>query len=231
MIFFDIDGTLIDHVSASAAASLRLFDHFSGAIPLPREQFPVLWEEILNKHFQRFCRGELSLWEQRRARMREAFAAPELSDEEADARYGVFIHEYESRTRAYDDAAPCLEALCQRERLGIISNGARDQQKRKLERAGLLKYFSVMVFSEDVGRGKPHNSIFFEACKRAGVEAAQCMHVGDDVMADIAGSHQAGITPVWLDRLGGSPCEMPIETIATLDQLDEVLTRKGTYAE
>src|SRR5215467_4954256 len=148
MIFFDIDGTVIDHASASAAASLNFFDRFPGAIPFQRAAFPAIWEGILNKHFNRFCRGELSLWGQRRARMREVFDAPELSDDEADSRYRAFIGEYESLTRAYDDAAPCLNALAG-ERLGIISNGARDQQMGKLQRARLLGYFSVFVFSED----------------------------------------------------------------------------------
>jgi len=44
MIFFDIDGTLIDHASASAAASLSLFDYFAGEIPFVREEFPNVWE-------------------------------------------------------------------------------------------------------------------------------------------------------------------------------------------
>jgi len=111
MIFFDIDGTLIDHASASAAASLSFFDHYSGAIPFERDKFPAAWEDILNKHFSRFCRGELSIWEQRRARMREVFAAPTLTDEEADSRYRIFIGEYEALTRSYEDAPPCLERL------------------------------------------------------------------------------------------------------------------------
>jgi len=44
MIFFDIDGTLIDHATASAEASLMFFDHFPGAIPFTRHQYPAAWE-------------------------------------------------------------------------------------------------------------------------------------------------------------------------------------------
>lgn len=218
MIFFDIDGTLIDHLSASAQASLRLFDHFPGAIPFPRAQFPFAWEQILNKHFNRFCLGEISLWEQRRARMREVFGAPELSDDEADSRYQVFIREYESLTRAYDDAAECLENLAG-QRLGIISNGARDQQIGKLQRAGLLKYFSVLVFSEDVSRGKPHSSIFLEACRRAGTSPTECVHIGDDLVADVQASHSLGMTAVWLDRRQTGECPVPAKRITGLSDL------------
>jgi len=200
MIFFDIDGTLIDHASASASASLNFYDHFSGDVALPREGFPEAWEGIVDKHFNRYCRGEISIWEQRRARMREVFGDQSLPDWECDSRYRVYIQEYESLTCAYDDAALCLNEL-QGVPLGIISNGARDQQIGKLHRAGLLKYFSVLVFSEDVGIGKPARRIFEKAWRLAGANPSECVHVGDDLSADVAGSTNAGMRSVWLDRM------------------------------
>lgn len=220
MIFFDIDGTLIDHASASANASLNFFDHFSGAIPFTREEFPARYEEILNKHFDRFCRGEVSIWQQRRDRMRDIFAAPELSDADADSRYQIFIRDYESQTRAFDDAAPCLEQLAGRP-LGIISNGAREQQIGKLSRAGLLKYFSVMIFSDDVGLGKPAPNIFLEACRGAGEDPGGCSHVGDNIEADVIPSRALGMRGVCLDRGGGLTLDAPV--ITTLSELPEVL--------
>jgi putative hydrolase of the HAD superfamily len=220
MIFFDIDGTLIDHASASAAASLSFFDHFPGAIPFSREQFPAAWEEILNKHFNRFCRGEVSLWEQRRARVREVFAAPEMNDQETDERYLVFIRDYEALTRAFDDAEPCLQTLAG-ERLGIISNGAREQQIGKLQRAGLLHYFSVMVYSEDVGLGKPSASIFLEACRRAGDASERCVHIGDDLEADVLTSRALGMRGIHLSRTGTSRVGPPV--ISTLRNLPALI--------
>jgi putative hydrolase of the HAD superfamily len=221
MIFFDIDGTLIDHASASAAASLALYGEFSGQIPFPRDEFPVAWEEIMDRHFERFCRGEISIWDQRRARIRESFAAPKLSDAEADAKYYVFIREYERLTRAYPDAGPCLEQLAGK-RLGIISNGAREQQLGKLRRARLLHYFDVAIFSEDLGVGKPDQSIFVEACRQAGQQPAKCIHVGDNLVADVQASHQSGLRSVWVDRLG-KKSDLPAQRITSLAQLERVL--------
>jgi putative hydrolase of the HAD superfamily len=232
MIFFDIDGTLIDHLRASAAASLALYEQFSGQIPFTREEFPAAWESIMDRHFNRFTRGEISLWDQRRARIRESFGAPRLSDAEADARYLVFIRDYEQLTRAYDDAVPCLERLIPTSpktgekrgtRLGIISNGAREQQLGKLRRAGLMKYFSVTVFSEDTGFGKPHPGIFQEACRRAGENPEECVHVGDDLTNDIHPSRALGIRPVWIDRIGGTENGVRMRRIMSLAELGTVL--------
>lgn len=220
MIFFDIDGTLIDHASASAAASLAFFDQFSGAIPSTRDEYPATWEQILNKHFKRWCCGEVSLWEQRRGRMREVFAASEMSDDEADSRYRIFIREYEALTRPFEDAEPCLRRLAGQP-LGIISNGAREQQIGKLQRAGLLQYFSVMVYSEDVGLGKPSHRIFLEACRRAGDSYRQCVHIGDDLEADVAASRSLGMRGIHLSRTGESPVGPPV--ISTLNALTEIL--------
>ncbi len=222
MIFFDIDGTLIDHLSASSAASLALYDQFPGQIAIPRDEFPAAWESIMDRHFNRFARGEISLWDQRRARIRDSFGSPGLSDPDADARYHVFIREYEQLTRAYKDAAPCLEKLADGQ-LGIISNGAREQQLGKLRRAGLLAYFSVTVFSEDVRLGKPDPTIFEEACRLAGAKPRDCVHVGDDLANDIHGSNAVGIRPVWIDRLGTAKAGVPASRITSLAQLTAAL--------
>jgi putative hydrolase of the HAD superfamily len=220
MIFFDIDGTLIDHASASAAASLSFYDHFAGQIPYARKGFPLIWEQILNKHFDRFCRGELSVWGQRRERMREVFADSAMSKHECDSRYRVFMSAYEPQTRAYDDVLPALEELRGRP-LGIISNGVRDQQIGKLQRTGLLPYFSVLVFSEDTGAGKPAAQIFLEACRRAGARPEACVHIGDNIEADVLPSRALGMSGVCLDRQNSSSVSSPV--IASLSQLRSVL--------
>ncbi len=226
MIFFDIDGTLIDHLSASAAASLALYDQYSGQIPFTRDEFPAAWESIMDVHYNRFTRGEISLWDQRRARIRDSFGAPQLTDVEADERYYVFIREYENLTRAYDDAAPCLEKLAG-QKLGIISNGVGDQQLGKLRRAGILEYFSVTAFPEDTGFGKPHPSIFEEACRRAGVNTRDCVYVGDDLINDIHASHALGIRPIWIDRTGSTANGVPARKINSLSELASVLEGNG----
>jgi putative hydrolase of the HAD superfamily len=128
-------------------------------------------------------------------------------------------------TRAYKDAAPCLRKL-ESKRLGIISNGAREQQLGKLRRAGLLTYFSVTVFSEDVGRGKPDPSIFEEACRLAGAKPGNCVHVGDDLKNDIYPSHALGIRPIWIDRLGTAQNDVSASRITSLAELASVLSKQ-----
>ena len=234
MIFFDIDGTLIDHLSASSAACLALYDHFAGQIPFSRDEFPATWESIMDRHFNRFTRGEISLWDQRRARIRDSFGAPELTDAEADERYHVFICEYEGLTRAYDDVLPCLERLIPTSpktgekwgthKLGIISNGASEQQLGKLRRAGILDYFSVVAFPEHTGFGKPHPSIFQEALRRAAVDPSDAVMVGDSVPHDIEGARRLGMRGVLVARSRlSAECPPDIPVIHSLRELRPLL--------
>jgi putative hydrolase of the HAD superfamily len=138
MIFFDIDGTLVDHEKASAAASLVFYDQFAALLGGAREEFPLLWEATLTRHFKRFCRGEISLIAQRRDRVREVFNDPALSDEEVDRRHEAFAQVYESSCCLFDDVLPCLTHLGH-SRLGVISNGGTRQQRKKLRQNGLLE--------------------------------------------------------------------------------------------
>lgn len=229
MIFFDIDGTLIDHLSASAAASLALYDQYSGHVPFSREEFPAAWESIMEVHFNRYTRGEISLWDQRRARIRDSFGALRLTDAEADERYYVFIRAYEDLTRAYDDAAPALRKLAG-QKLGIISNGVGDQQLGKLRRAGIIDYFSVTAFPEHTGFGKPHPSIFQEACRRAGEDPRDCIHIGDDLINDIHASHALGIRPIWIDRVGTVNNGVPARRISSLVELATAVEDRISFA-
>jgi putative hydrolase of the HAD superfamily len=224
MIFFDIDGTLIDHASASAAASLRFYDQFADEIASPRAEFPEVWEDILMKHFNRFCRGELSVWEQRRERMREVFANPGMNEQECDRRYRIFMAEYEPATQAYPDALPALEKVRDCE-LGIISNGVREQQITKLERAGMSHFFRVMVFSEDAGLGKPDPGIFLEACRRAKKEPAECVYIGDNLETDILPSRALGMRSVWVERTAAVADYEDVPVIFSLTALPSALGR------
>ena len=155
MIFFDLDDTILDHSYAQTTASGVFFDHFAACLPYSREQFQRVWPEILEKHFQRFARGEITFPQVRQARIREVFGDPAISDDEADARFSVYLRQYEANWRLFDDVLPCLERLNGR-RVGVITNGSHRMQHQKLEQTGLAGRFSTVVISEEVKIGRAH---------------------------------------------------------------------------
>ena len=87
--------------------------------------------------------------------------------------------------------------------LGIVSNGATDQQLAKIENTGLADLVDGWTISEEVDCAKPDPRIFTLAAARCGIDTTtdwtrDTWMVGDHPPADIAGAAVAGIRSVWL---------------------------------
>jgi putative hydrolase of the HAD superfamily len=65
-----------------------------------------------------------------------------------------------------------------------------------LDRAGLLDWLEVTIFSDEAGVPKPHPRVFQQALTPLGVAPAQALHVGDLRRTDVAGARAAGLGSV-----------------------------------
>jgi putative hydrolase of the HAD superfamily len=198
-IFFDLDDTLLDDRGAQSAYLPLVYAAWRDRLPHSEQEFPTVWRTALQHHFDRHVRGELTYDEQRRARIRDVFQAPSLTDADADRLMREFLDIYEASWRLFDDVLPVLDALRDRP-LGVITNGTEAQQRGKLERMGIADRFEVMVTSEMAGLGKPDPRIFVQAAARLNTSPDRCVHVGDDWMRDVEGARRAGFAAIWLDR-------------------------------
>ena len=90
--------------------------------------------------------------------------------------------------------------------MGIISNVLSSLQvPRDLERYGLADFFNPVITSADFGRIKPHSSIFSHAVESAGLEAAECVYVGNSPVNDIQGAKDAGFKAAVLINYEHTP--------------------------
>lgn len=118
----------------------------------------------------------------------------------ADGLSSKFQAERRMRHVVYSDVEPVLEELQESYRLALVSNGAPDLQREKLEGSKLVPYFDVIIVSGEVGIGKPDSRIFATVLERLGVSAEKAVMVGNSLKSDIAGAQQAGIKAIWLNR-------------------------------
>src|SRR5690606_10059742 len=129
--------------------------------------------------------------------------------------------------RLYDDVLCLLSSLKDADiRLGLVTNGASDTQRGKLQALGIEPYFTAVVVSGEMGIAKPDPRVFASALAQLGVEPAAACHVGDNLTTDVAGANAAGMVSVWLNRRGvhrrASDPEPDLE-IASLSALPDVL--------
>lgn len=99
----------------------------------------------------------------------------------------------------YDDVLPGLSRLKGRVLVGSISNGNAD-----LQAIGLSDHFKVSLAAHQLGCAKPDSAIFLAACKELGVDPADAVYVGDDVLLDVQGAQRAGMRAVWMNRCASS---------------------------
>jgi putative hydrolase of the HAD superfamily len=87
-------------------------------------------------------------------------------------------------------------------RIGLISNTGRTWGRflRPIQDdLGIGKYFDDRVFSDEVGIRKPEPAIFEKALDHLDLRPEEVVHVGDDLVADVAGSKALGMRAVWFD--------------------------------
>ena len=98
-------------------------------------------------------------------------------------------------------AAEALAALAGRYTLGIISDTivtpGRGLQAI-LSGYGVLQHFTPagLTFSDEVGRSKPHASIFQAACDGFQCAPGEVVHIGDRESNDVTGPHSFGMKSV-----------------------------------
>ncbi|WP_331739625.1 HAD family hydrolase (plasmid) [Streptomyces goshikiensis] len=83
--------------------------------------------------------------------------------------------------------------------IGIVTNGASDIQRAKLDAADLTNLVDGIAASGDVEIRKPARELFELAASRCGRSLADGgWMVGDNPVGDIGGGHQAGLRTIWL---------------------------------
>jgi putative hydrolase of the HAD superfamily len=107
--------------------------------------------------------------------------------------------------------------------LGLITNGDAAQQRYKIEREDLARYFDVIVIEGEFGAGKPDEAVYRHALSTLGADPRDTCMVGDNLEFDVEGARRLGIGAVWVDRDGaGLPpgsTARPDHIIASLTEL------------
>jgi putative hydrolase of the HAD superfamily len=106
--------------------------------------------------------------------------------------------------------------------LGLLTNLSRDMAPicRQL---GLEPYLDFVVTSEEVGSDKPQPPIFLAALERAGVNASEAVHIGDQYKIDVVGARGVGINPILIDRYDFYPDVTDCPRIHHLSELARYL--------
>jgi len=98
------------------------------------------------------------------------------------------------------NASSTLEQLHKNYKIGLLTNTRRSNKshvKNAMTKLGLSQFIDCIVTSLDIGVEKPSSIIFEYILKCLDVEPSEVIMVGNDLLADIFGGMQLGITSIF----------------------------------
>ncbi|HET9372546.1 MAG TPA: HAD family hydrolase [Vicinamibacterales bacterium] len=119
-------------------------------------------------------------------------------------------------------------------RLGILTNGSRVPQQRKLAALGLDEDIDAVVFAPEhgTGIGKPESAPFHALAAMLGVAAQHTVFVGNDEACDVVGALGAGMTAIRCDAFARSAAptaaHRTLRRFAALPQLARVCLEEAS---
>ena len=157
-----------------------------------------------------------------------ALAEEGIKDDALAAELGTM---FARRRRELQDPLPGAEEILRKLRLsgvriGLLTNGAPDLQREKVETSGLGMHFDAAVVSGEIGIGKPQPEIFLHLLGRLNAAPQESLMVGNSLARDVVGGKRAGMRTCWLALEGEDEPVGSVEpdyTIRSLGQLPRIV--------
>jgi putative hydrolase of the HAD superfamily len=120
------------------------------------------------------------------------------------------------------DAIDALKALGVK--LALITNGAAETQRAKIERFALANRFDHIQIEGEHGFGKPDEKAYLHAMQVLGVTARDTWMIGDNLEWEVEAPQRLGIYAIWMDAHGeGLPAGSTIRPDRIIRSLSELL--------
>ncbi len=204
-ILIDLDDTLLDDTSYADGC-------WSDACALAEARLPGVDISLLratidseNSWFwsdpERHRSGRLDLRGSTRATLERVFAKLGIDDTDlAHAVAETYRDRRQERSTLFPGATDALDRLrAEGVRLGMMTNGAADVQRAKIERFGLASYFDHIVIEGEFGAGKPDRRVYNTLLSALDVTADDAWAIGDNLEFDVLAPMQMGLHGIWVD--------------------------------
>ena len=214
-ILFDLDGTLCTYERPGSVILEAAFDRLGLESGFEMTDFHDRYLEFLPESADGY-----ELYE----RTFTALCADHLGDPSLGARLTRAFHDERDPDDlvALEGAREAVTALEGEYRLGLITNGHPELQRRKLRAIDLPDVFETMVFAGYETPAKPDPEPFRRALSAVDAAPEEAVYVGNVPAVDVAGAQAAGLRAAWLvdpDRPASPRPEYVLESLHELGEL------------
>lgn len=225
-IFFDLDHTLWDYETNSAATLCEMFGHFRLAeiSGMDFHHFHYRFRQVNRLLWFLYDRGKMESEDIRKLRFELVLRKFKIRNHQlASDMSHYYLAECPQKTALMPGALQTVQELSSRYRLSVITNGFDEVQMTKLSASGLLPFFEKVVTSQRAGFKKPAAGIFRYALHHHNIRASEAIMVGDNPVTDIGGAMQAKIDAVLFNPSQVVHGVIPTYEISHLPQLCDLL--------
>ena len=192
VLFWDLDGTIIDSHKAVANSLLHCFKGLGIEDKYSQEMVDDFY--VINSNFW----GNLgvkykTIDEILKLRFVEFFTKHNIVVDPIEA--SKYYEEESSKTLfPFENVIEILNDLKGKYKMYATTNGKAYVQRNKLKTAGIINLFDAIFISENVGFNKPDAKYFEKIFEFIGdYKKEEILIIGDTLNSDIAGANNAGI--------------------------------------
>ena len=200
ILLFDADDTLFDFKKSEKEAFLSTLKDYG--LEEHTSVYFDTYHEINTKIWKEFEEGKITqsvLKIERFQRLKEALRG-EFQAADFAERYTDHLAE---ASFPYEDSHELLQKLSGKVKMGIITNGLKKVQRKRISQSVLSHYFEAIVISEEVQVSKPDKRIFELTMDLLGdAPKERVLMVGDSLGSDILGGIRFGIDTCWFNPSG-----------------------------
>ena len=195
-VFFDLDHTLWDFEKNSGLSFNKIFIELN--FPFSLEIFLKLYNPINHAQWKLYRENKITQEDLRFNRLNKTFEKLNYSAsigliDNISEKYITYLSTF---PHLFEGTLELLEALKNRFRLHIITNGFDKIQQFKIENSGIESFFEFVFTAEKVGFKKPHPEIFIQSLKTVNTTAEASIMIGDSFEADILGALNQGMQAI-----------------------------------
>ena len=224
-IFFDLDHTLWDYECNARETLLDLHTaHGLADRGIAFEAFHKKFKTVNFNLWQLYDRGLIDNEVIRNQRFRQVLEHFNAHEEKLNSALSEeYIYGCPKKANLVPYAKQVLDYLSAHYSLTVITNGFEEIQTVKLLSGKITHYFNHVVTSQKAGFKKPSKEIFDYALALNKLRCHDVIMIGDNLITDIGGAHNASIDTVFYNPEEVPHTEQVKHEIRCLSELQDIL--------
>lgn len=183
-IIFDLDNTLYNVEQYYLGAFKEIAEYLSKKYNFSKQE---IYKRLVN-----LWRGKTSMYSHLFDDLLDFF---ELGNELGNV-IKIF-NNYDGELKPYPDVIQTLKESKKRNyKLGILTDGNVERQKRKIKSLGIIQFFDIIIFTKEINNPKPSEIPFQEAINKLKITPQKSFYVGDNPLIDFEGAKKVGMKTV-----------------------------------